>query len=79
MSNATANSSIRPTFGGTVYRSPMSRLPPSGSKVSKLCVQARPQHHPSLFIQGPRPLVPVSNTPRFGFHGDAASWQMQAG
>ncbi|KAK1327829.1 hypothetical protein QTO34_012737 [Cnephaeus nilssonii] len=32
MSNATANSSIRPAFGGTVYRSPVSRLPPSGSK-----------------------------------------------
>uniref|UniRef100_A0A452S2F0 Protein regulator of cytokinesis 1 n=1 Tax=Ursus americanus TaxID=9643 RepID=A0A452S2F0_URSAM len=32
MSNATANSSIRPVFGGTVYRSPVSRLPPSGSK-----------------------------------------------
>ncbi|XP_032118310.1 protein regulator of cytokinesis 1 isoform X2 [Sapajus apella] len=33
MSNATANSSIRrPIFGGTIYRSPMSRLPPSGSK-----------------------------------------------
>ncbi|XP_016072619.1 PREDICTED: protein regulator of cytokinesis 1 [Miniopterus natalensis] len=31
-SNATANSSMRPAFGGTVYRSPMSRLPPSGSK-----------------------------------------------
>ncbi|XP_047289270.1 protein regulator of cytokinesis 1 isoform X29 [Homo sapiens] len=32
MSNATANSSIRPIFGGTVYHSPVSRLPPSGSK-----------------------------------------------
>ncbi|XP_019315854.1 protein regulator of cytokinesis 1 isoform X3 [Panthera pardus] len=32
MSNATANSSIRPVFGGTIYRSPVSRLPPSGSK-----------------------------------------------
>ncbi|XP_054433575.1 protein regulator of cytokinesis 1 isoform X1 [Pteronotus mesoamericanus] len=32
MSNATANSSIRPAFGGTVYHSPVSRLPPSGSK-----------------------------------------------
>ncbi|OWK09059.1 PRC1 [Cervus elaphus hippelaphus] len=32
MSNATANSSIRPVFSGTVYRSPVSRLPPSGSK-----------------------------------------------
>uniref|UniRef100_A0A8D0WZ82 Protein regulator of cytokinesis 1 n=1 Tax=Sus scrofa TaxID=9823 RepID=A0A8D0WZ82_PIG len=32
VSNATANSSIRPLFGGTVYRSPVSRLPPSGSK-----------------------------------------------
>ncbi|XP_021120487.1 protein regulator of cytokinesis 1 isoform X7 [Heterocephalus glaber] len=32
MSNAAANSSIRPAFGGTVYHSPMSRLPPSGSK-----------------------------------------------
>ncbi|KAK2107509.1 carboxypeptidase C prc1, partial [Saguinus oedipus] len=32
MSNATANSSIRPIFGGTIYRSPVSRLPPSGSK-----------------------------------------------
>ncbi|XP_042526349.1 protein regulator of cytokinesis 1 isoform X2 [Dipodomys spectabilis] len=32
MSNATANSSLRPVFGGTMYRSPMSRLPPSGSK-----------------------------------------------
>ncbi|XP_048185965.1 protein regulator of cytokinesis 1 isoform X2 [Perognathus longimembris pacificus] len=32
MSNATANSSLRPIFGSTVYRSPMSRLPPSGSK-----------------------------------------------
>ncbi|XP_057350849.1 protein regulator of cytokinesis 1 isoform X3 [Manis pentadactyla] len=32
MSSATANSSIRPLFGGTVYRSPASRLPPSGSK-----------------------------------------------
>ncbi|KAM4830385.1 protein regulator of cytokinesis 1 isoform 3-T3 [Urocitellus parryii] len=39
MSNATANSSIRPVFGGTVYRSPVSRLPPSGSKpvVSSTC------------------------------------------
>ncbi|KAM6201140.1 protein regulator of cytokinesis 1 isoform 9-T9 [Rhynchocyon petersi] len=33
ISNATANSSIRPVLGGTVYRSPVSRLPPSGSKV----------------------------------------------
>ncbi|KAM6180763.1 protein regulator of cytokinesis 1 isoform 4-T4 [Erethizon dorsatum] len=33
MSNAAANSSIRPAFGGTVYHSPISRLPPSGSKV----------------------------------------------
>ncbi|XP_024622298.1 protein regulator of cytokinesis 1 isoform X2 [Neophocaena asiaeorientalis asiaeorientalis] len=32
VSNATANSSIRPVFSGTVCRSPMSRLPPSGSK-----------------------------------------------
>ncbi|XP_037365799.1 protein regulator of cytokinesis 1 isoform X2 [Talpa occidentalis] len=32
LSNATANSSIRPAFGGTIYRSPVSRLPPSGSK-----------------------------------------------
>ncbi|PNJ62205.1 PRC1 isoform 2 [Pongo abelii] len=32
MSNATANSSIRPLFGGTVYHSPVPRLPPSGSK-----------------------------------------------
>ncbi|KAM9739830.1 LOW QUALITY PROTEIN: protein regulator of cytokinesis 1-like [Dama dama] len=32
MSNATANSSIWPVFSGTVYRSPVSRLPPSGSK-----------------------------------------------
>ncbi|KAM6180769.1 protein regulator of cytokinesis 1 isoform 10-T10 [Erethizon dorsatum] len=32
MSNAAANSSIRPAFGGTVYHSPISRLPPSGSK-----------------------------------------------
>ncbi|XP_033044823.1 protein regulator of cytokinesis 1 isoform X3 [Trachypithecus francoisi] len=32
MSNATANSSIRPIFGGTIYHSPVSRLPPSGSK-----------------------------------------------
>ncbi|XP_019495766.1 PREDICTED: protein regulator of cytokinesis 1 isoform X1 [Hipposideros armiger] len=32
ISNATANSTIRPVFGGTVYRSPVSRLPPSGSK-----------------------------------------------
>ncbi|XP_020032996.1 protein regulator of cytokinesis 1 isoform X2 [Castor canadensis] len=32
MSNATVNSSIRPVFGGTIYRSPLSRLPPSGSK-----------------------------------------------
>ncbi|XP_006152889.1 protein regulator of cytokinesis 1 isoform X4 [Tupaia chinensis] len=32
MSNATANTTIRPVFGGTVYRSPVSRLPPSGSK-----------------------------------------------
>lgn len=32
ISNATANSTIRPLFGGTVYRSPVSRLPPSGSK-----------------------------------------------
>nr|XP_012319246.1 protein regulator of cytokinesis 1 isoform X2 [Aotus nancymaae] len=32
MSNATANNSIRPIFGGTIYRSPVSRLPPSGSK-----------------------------------------------
>ncbi|XP_036909472.1 protein regulator of cytokinesis 1 isoform X2 [Sturnira hondurensis] len=32
MSNATANSTIRPAFGGTVYHSPVSRLPPSGSK-----------------------------------------------
>uniref|UniRef100_A0A8C3WVR2 Protein regulator of cytokinesis 1 n=1 Tax=Catagonus wagneri TaxID=51154 RepID=A0A8C3WVR2_9CETA len=31
-SSTTANSSIRPLFGGTVYRSPVSRLPPSGSK-----------------------------------------------
>uniref|UniRef100_A0A8C0RWB0 Protein regulator of cytokinesis 1 n=1 Tax=Canis lupus familiaris TaxID=9615 RepID=A0A8C0RWB0_CANLF len=33
MSNATANSSIRPAFGGTVYRSPVSRLPPSGKPI----------------------------------------------
>ncbi|XP_053437881.1 protein regulator of cytokinesis 1 isoform X3 [Nycticebus coucang] len=32
ISNATANSSIRPVFGGTICRSPVSRLPPSGSK-----------------------------------------------
>ncbi|XP_026945108.1 protein regulator of cytokinesis 1 isoform X1 [Sagmatias obliquidens] len=32
VSNATANSSIRPVFSGTVCRSPVSRLPPSGSK-----------------------------------------------
>ncbi|XP_069899396.1 protein regulator of cytokinesis 1 isoform X4 [Dipodomys merriami] len=32
MSNATPNSSLRPVFGGTMYRSPMSRLPPPGSK-----------------------------------------------
>nr|XP_045000936.1 protein regulator of cytokinesis 1 isoform X2 [Jaculus jaculus] len=32
MSTATPNSSIRPVFGGTMYRSPVSRLPPSGSK-----------------------------------------------
>ncbi|XP_066211446.1 protein regulator of cytokinesis 1 isoform X1 [Saccopteryx leptura] len=32
MSNATANSSIRPAFGGIIYHSPGSRLPPSGSK-----------------------------------------------
>ncbi|XP_012867319.1 PREDICTED: protein regulator of cytokinesis 1 [Dipodomys ordii] len=32
MSNATANSSLRPVLGSTMYRSPMSRLPPSGSK-----------------------------------------------
>nr|XP_038968944.1 protein regulator of cytokinesis 1 isoform X6 [Rattus norvegicus] len=39
MSTATPNSSIRPVFGGSVYRSPMSRLPPSGSKsvVTSLC------------------------------------------
>ena len=39
MSSATPNSSIRPVFGGSVYRSPMSRLPPSGSKsvVTSLC------------------------------------------
>ncbi|KAM5292898.1 protein regulator of cytokinesis 1 isoform 9-T9 [Ctenodactylus gundi] len=33
MSSATANSSIRPVFGGTLYHSPVSRLPPSGTKV----------------------------------------------
>ncbi|XP_022419704.1 protein regulator of cytokinesis 1 isoform X2 [Delphinapterus leucas] len=32
VSNATVNSSIRPVFSGTVCRSPVSRLPPSGSK-----------------------------------------------
>ncbi|XP_060035440.1 protein regulator of cytokinesis 1 isoform X3 [Erinaceus europaeus] len=32
MSSTAANVSMRPAFGGTVYRSPMSRLPPSGSK-----------------------------------------------
>ncbi|XP_021022708.1 protein regulator of cytokinesis 1 [Mus caroli] len=39
MSSATPNSSIRPVFGGSLYRSPMSRLPPSGSKsvVTSLC------------------------------------------
>ncbi|XP_031242984.1 protein regulator of cytokinesis 1 isoform X3 [Mastomys coucha] len=39
MSSATPNNSIRPVFGGSVYRSPMSRLPPSGSKsvVTSLC------------------------------------------
>ncbi|XP_004623526.1 protein regulator of cytokinesis 1 [Octodon degus] len=38
VSNAAANSSIRPAFGGTVYHSPMSRLPPSGSKpVTSTC------------------------------------------
>lgn len=39
MSSATPNSSIRPVFGGTMYRSPVSRLPPSGSKsvVTSMC------------------------------------------
>ncbi|XP_005381575.1 PREDICTED: protein regulator of cytokinesis 1 isoform X1 [Chinchilla lanigera] len=38
ISNTAANSSIRPAFGGTVYHSPMSRLPPSGSKpVTSTC------------------------------------------
>ncbi|XP_012588179.1 PREDICTED: protein regulator of cytokinesis 1 isoform X2 [Condylura cristata] len=41
MSNATANSSIRPAFGGTVYRSPVSRLPPSGSKPGTSTCSAR--------------------------------------
>ncbi|XP_035298324.1 protein regulator of cytokinesis 1 isoform X9 [Cricetulus griseus] len=39
MSSATPNSSIRPAFGGTMYRSPVSRLPPSGSKsvITSMC------------------------------------------
>ncbi|XP_051004745.1 protein regulator of cytokinesis 1 isoform X3 [Acomys russatus] len=39
MSSATPNSSIRPVLGGTVYHSPVSRLPPSGSKsaVTSMC------------------------------------------
>ncbi|KAL1774692.1 regulator of cytokinesis 1 isoform X1 [Sigmodon hispidus] len=39
MSSVTPNSSIRPVFGGTMYRSPVSRLPPSGSKsiVTSMC------------------------------------------
>ncbi|XP_029411774.1 protein regulator of cytokinesis 1 isoform X2 [Nannospalax galili] len=39
ISSATPNNSIRPVFGGTMYRSPVSRLPPSGSKsvVNSMC------------------------------------------
>uniref|UniRef100_A0A8C4LD78 Protein regulator of cytokinesis 1 n=1 Tax=Equus asinus TaxID=9793 RepID=A0A8C4LD78_EQUAS len=46
MSNATANSSIRPIFGGTIYRSPVSRLPPSGSKpvVTSSCSGKKTPH-----------------------------------
>lgn len=54
MSNATANSSIRPAFGGTVYRSPVSRLPPSGSKVSKLAAyKPVPSTTPACWSRGP--------------------------
>ncbi|XP_068954742.1 protein regulator of cytokinesis 1 isoform X2 [Petaurus breviceps papuanus] len=35
ISTATPNSTIRSVFGGTVYHSPVSRLPPAGGKPSK--------------------------------------------
>ncbi|XP_036590881.1 protein regulator of cytokinesis 1 isoform X2 [Trichosurus vulpecula] len=47
VSTVTPNSTIRSVFGGTVYHSPVSRLPPSGGKPSKT---------PSRFGQKTAPL-----------------------
>ncbi|XP_074773866.1 protein regulator of cytokinesis 1 isoform X3 [Athene noctua] len=44
ISNATANNTARLAFGGTIFHSPTSRLPPSGGK---LCQARTPGHLPA--------------------------------
>uniref|UniRef100_A0A8V5HHX8 Uncharacterized protein n=1 Tax=Melopsittacus undulatus TaxID=13146 RepID=A0A8V5HHX8_MELUD len=43
VSSTTPNSTVRSAFGGTIYHSPKSKLPPSGGKVrSRLCSDPQP-------------------------------------